>query len=74
MHGLPEDLLKTIIYGIGVVASLVLGTLTAVVIEMFVTKKWSWGIWLLSIIAWLVTLNLLLQLSDWYYRSFVRAW
>ncbi|MCH7727277.1 MAG: hypothetical protein IH991_12475 [Planctomycetes bacterium] len=52
--GAPFPLSATAIIG----APLVMGTITTAVI----TKKWSWGIWLLSIFAWLVVLCLIARL------------
>jgi len=53
---LPHQLQWYLVFG--VVASLVMGAITAAVITR--KKKWSWGICLLSVIAWAVILFLVI--------------
>ena len=77
-HGVPVDLIMKLLFGIGAVAALVLGTITAVVIAGF-TKTWNSGIWLLSIwllsiFTWAVILYLLFWIYDYLYVTYVRAW
>ena len=72
-HGVPVDLIMKLLFGIGVVAALALGTITAVVIAGF-TKTWNLGIWLLSIFTWAAILYLVFWLYDYYYVTYVRAW
>ena len=57
----PQDLgLFAVAQGYWIVASLVMGTITAAVFTW--KKKWSWGTWLLSVITWLVALFLVINI------------